>query len=409
MKKQSAVMLGIVIAVLVIAAAVIWYVADQNEKAAQVGQGTTAKSRTAKAATGKAIVVGAVFDVTGTTGAPLGEPEKATAEMLVKEINANGGINGRPIDLRILDNASDPKQSASEVKKLIDEDKVIAVIGASQTGTTLSMVDAIKAAKIPLISCAAGNQIVNPVERYVFKTAQSDILAVQKLYDYLKANKLTDIAVITVSNPFGQSGLKQLKDQAKDAGITISDEEVFGPDDKDMQPQLIKIRKSTAKAVVCWGTNPGPAIIAKNMATLEMKQPLLMSHGIANQSFIKLAGDAANGVVFPAGKLLIVDSLPDSDKQKSVLLAYRDAYKKAYNKDADTFGGHAYDAVNLLKDALMKAGPDDPAKLRDAIESTKDFVGVSGIFNFSDKEHNGLTMDCFAMVTIKDGKWAPAD
>ena len=352
-------------------------------------------------------VIGAVFDVTG-PASPLGTPEQETAKMLAKQVNDAGGINGHPLKLIILDNGSDEAKSLMAMKKLVEEEKVVAIIGPSQTGTTLSGASAVAAAKIPLVSCAAGTKIVNPVQPYIFKTAQSDVHAVAKVIDYLKSMSLTKIAVISVSNAFGDSGKAQLIEQTPAAGIKIASQQSFRDKDTDMTAQLMAIRRTDAQAVVCWGTNPGPAIVAKNMAMLKMKQPLIMSHGIANKKFIELAGEAANGVVFPAGKLLIADSIPDSDPQKQVLLAYRDDFQKEYAREADTFGGHAYDAFKLVVAALEKVGS-DPEKLRDEIENTQGFVGISGVFNFSPEDHNGLAKDAFAMITIKDGKWIPVE
>ncbi|HOF89782.1 MAG TPA: ABC transporter substrate-binding protein, partial [Armatimonadota bacterium] len=180
--------------------------------------------------------------------------------------------------------------------------------------------------------------------------------------------------------------------------------ESFGSNDTDMKAQLMRIRQSNAQAVICWGTNPGPAIVAKNMKELGIRLPLLMSHGIANRKFIELAGPAAEGVIFPAGKLLIADTLPNTDPQKRVLQAYAADFKKTYGKEADTFGGHAYDALMLVCRALRAVGP-DKAKLRAELEKTKGFVGISGVFSFSAKDHNGLNEDAFAMVIIKNGDW----
>ncbi len=182
--------------------------------------------------------------------------------------------------------------------------------------------------------------------------------------------------------------------------------ETFGDNDKEMTVQLTKIKATDAQAVLVWGTNPGPAQIAKNMKQLGMTMPLFQSHGVANQKFIELAGDAAEGVVFPAGRLLIADRLPDSDPQKAVLLAYSREFQAKYGKTADTFGGHAYDAINLLVRAIEKVGG-DKAKIRDELENTTGFVGTGGIFNMSKDDHNGLRKGAFAMIRVVDGKWQP--
>jgi len=140
------------------------------------------------------------------------------------------------------------------------------------------------------------------------------------------------------------------------------------------------------------------------MRQLGMQIPLIQSHGIANKKFIELAGEAAEGVVFPAGRLIVAEELPDSDPQKSLLLKYANDFQQKYGRSADTFGGHAWDALQLVVSALKKAGP-DKAKIRDEIENTRNFIGTGGIFNFSPTEHNGLTKEAFVMVTIRDGNW----
>ncbi|MDI6828662.1 MAG: ABC transporter substrate-binding protein [Armatimonadota bacterium] len=350
--------------------------------------------------------IGAVFAITG-PASPLGTPEKETAQMLEKQINAAGGIDGHPVEIIIRDTKSKETDTVLAVKELIEQG-VVAIVGPSQTGESLALLDTVTREKIPLVSCAAGIKIVQPVTPWVFKTAQSDQHAVAKLIDYMKAKGFKTIAIISVSNAFGDSGKQQLEIQCKRAGIKIVAEETFGDKDTDMTAQLTRIKAKKPNAVVCWGTNPGPAIVAKNMKQLGMKMPLLMSHGIANRKFIELAGSAANGVVFPAGRLIVVDEIPNSDPQKPVLLEYRRSFRKMFAHDPDTFGGHAWDAIKLVVRALDKVGP-DKAKIRDEIEKTKNFVGISGVFSFSPKEHNGLTKNAFVMVTIKDGKWKLLD
>ncbi|MHB0937200.1 MAG: ABC transporter substrate-binding protein [Armatimonadota bacterium] len=359
-------------------------------------------SRPAAQAAKEPYVIGAVLDITG-MGSPLGTPERDTVLMLEKQINARGGVNGHPIKVIILDNQSDEAKSVTAVKKLIEEHKVLAIIGPSQTGTTLACAETVQAAKVPMISCAAGNAINQPVKPWIFKTAQSDVHAASKVLDYCKAKKLTKVAILSVSNAFGDSGLQQIKAQAKSAGVTLITEETFAPTDTDMTAQILRIRGKKPQAVICWGTNPGPAIVAKNMKTLGFKVPLIMSHGVSNHKFIELAGAGAEGVIFPTGKLLVAQSIAAADPQKKTLIGYAANYKKTYKVEADHFGGHAYDAFYLICNALGKVGP-DRGKIRDYLETAK-FTGVSGVFKFSKTDHNGMTKDAFVMVQVRNGKW----
>ncbi len=348
--------------------------------------------------------IGALFSITGPTSF-IGEPERNTLVMLIEEVNKAGGINGHPIEAVIYDTEGDETNTVKKATKLIIQDKVLAIIGPSRTGTTLAVIPFVERYRVPLISCAAGIKIVEPVKPWVFKTAQSDRLAVKKIYAYCQKHGLKKVAIITVSNGFGQSGREELKRLAKSFGITIVADELYGPKDVDMTPQLTRIRAKNPQAVICWGTNPGPAIVAKNMQQLGMKQQLFMSHGVASKRFIALAGKAAEGIILPAGKILVADQLPDTDPQKPILLKYIAKYKARYGEEPSTFGGHAYDAFALLKKALEKVGT-DRAKIREALEHMKGVVGIHGIFNMSPKDHNGLAeKEAFVLVQIKNGDW----
>lgn len=348
--------------------------------------------------------IGALFSITGPTSF-IGEPERNTLLMMVEEINKAGGINGHPVKAIIYDTEGDETNTVKKVTKLIVQDKVLAIIGPSRTGTTLAVIPFVQRYRIPLISCAAGIKIVEPVKPWVFKTAQSDRLAVKKIYAYCQKHGLKRVAIITVSNGFGQSGREELKRLAPQFGITLVADELFGPKDVDMTPQLTRIRAKEPDAVICWGTNPGPAIVAKNMRQLGMKQQLFMSHGVASKRFIALAGEAAEGIILPAGKILVADKLPDSDPQKSVLLKYIAKYKARFGEEPSTFGGHAYDAFLLLSKALEQAGA-NRAKIRDALEHMQGVVGIHGIFNMSPKDHNGLNeKEAFVLIKIKHGNW----
>ncbi|MCK5707272.1 MAG: ABC transporter substrate-binding protein [Candidatus Aureabacteria bacterium] len=351
------------------------------------------------------IKIGALFSVSGRTSF-LGIPEKETVEMLTKQINANGGINGKKLEVIIYDTKGDATNTLYLAKKLINEDNVVAIVGPTLSGTSLAIVDLVNQKEIPLISCAASIKIVEPVRerKWVFKTAQSDRIAVQKIYSYLKKNGLQKIAFLTVENAFGKSGQIQLETAAASYGFNIVANNTFSPNTTDIKKQLSNIKKQDPKAIICWGTNPGPAYVAKNMKELQIDTLLIQSHGVASKKFIELAGDACEGNILPAGRLLVCEKLDDNDPQKTILLKYKKDFTEKYGKDPDTFGGHGYDAFMILIKAIEKAGP-NRSKIRKEIEKMN-FTGISGVFQFSKKDHNGLTEDAFTIVTIKDGNWA---
>lgn len=347
--------------------------------------------------------IGALFAVTG-PASPLGEPERNTAVMMVDEINKAGGIKGQKLELIVEDTQGDATKAMQLVNKLIKNDKVAAIIGPSTTGDTMAIIPVVEKEGIPLIACAAGNKITDPVKKFVFKTAQNDVLAVTKIYKYLQSKNMKNVALITVSDGFGASGREQLKLHAGEFGMTIVSDETYGPKDDFMTAQLTKIRDSKAQAIICWGTNPGPAKVARNVKQLGIKLPVFMSHGVSSKKFIELAGDAAEGVMLPSGKVIVADQLSASDPQKKELLNYVSKYRAKYGQEGDHFGGHAYDAVMILKKAI-ELGGGSPAAIRDQIEKTKNFAGIGGIFNYSPQDHAGLTSDAFVLVKIEKGDW----
>ena len=349
------------------------------------------------------IKIGALFAVTGPASF-LGEPERNTAQMMVDEINKAGGIKGRQLQLISYDTQGDATKAVQAATRLIKEDNVVAIIGPSTTGDSMAVIPLVEKAQIPLISCAAGAKITDPVKKWVFKTAQNDSLAVARIFEHLKKQKLTKVAILTVSDSFGSSGREQLKVQAATYGIQLVVDDTYGPKDTDMTAQLTKVRASQAQALICWGTNPGPAVIARNAKQLGLKLPLIMSHGVSSKKFIELAGEAAEGIMLPSGRVLVADLLPASDKQKKSLLSYVKDYQKHYKTEGDHFGGHAWDAVMLLKGAIEKGG-DSPAAIRDQLEATRNFAGIGGIFSFSPQDHSGLNKDAFVLVKIKQKDW----
>ena len=348
--------------------------------------------------------IGVVLDISGKSSS-LGVPERDTIQMLADQINKKGGINGHPVELIVRDTKSNETEAALAIKNLIQQN-VLAVIGASTSGSTMAMVESAQRAEMPLVSCAASIKIVEPAadRKWVFKTAQSDSLVATKMIEYLKSKGLTKVAFISVNNAYGDSGRAEFAKVAAKEGISIVAQEKFEQDDSMMTSQLTNIRKLNPQAVIAWAIPPAASTLTSNYRQMGLTMPLIHSHGIGNQTFIKLAGDSANGVLFPIGKLTVVDSLQADDAQKGILAQYTNDYKTAYGTPPDPFGGYGYDAFQMVVKAIEKAGA-DKAKIRDEIEKTQNFAGVTGIFNMSPIEHNGLALTDLVMVEIKEKKW----
>lgn len=353
--------------------------------------------------------VGAVFSVTGRTSF-LGEPEKKTAVMIAEAINKVGGINGHPLELVVYDDESDETKAVLAVKRLLKKDKVPVIIGPSLSGNTLAVVKVMNDAKVPLVSCAASNKIVTPVvdRHWIFKVPQSDTHAVEKIYDYLLKNGINKIAIMSVSTGFGASGREELLRLAPQVGIEILADERYGPKDTDITAQLTRIRGTDAQAIVNWSVGPTQVLAVKNWHDLGMtKMPFYQSHGFGSRKNITLAAGAAEGVLCPLGRVNIPNLVPADNPQKKIIEIYNKAYQEKYSEPVSSFGGHGWDALNLVIDALKAVGPDS-AKIRDYIETRTNFIGQHGVFNFSPTDHNGLTKEAFEMVVVKDGDWALA-
>jgi branched-chain amino acid transport system substrate-binding protein len=349
------------------------------------------------------IKVGAILSVTGPASF-LGAPEAKTLEMMVEDINAKGGINGTKVELVIKDSGGSPEKAVSFAKQLIDEDKVFAILGPSTSGETMAIKNIAEEGKTILISCAAAEVIVNPQAKYVFKTPQMDKHAVIRIFQQMKKMNISRIGVLSSNTGFGKAGKEQLEKLAPEYGITIVISEVYDKAATDLTAEVTKVKASNIQAIVNWSIEPAQAIVIKNARQIGLTIPIFQSHGFGNIGYVKAAGSAAEGVIFPAGRLLVADVLSDKNPQKAVLLSYKKSYEAKYKEDVSTFGGHAYDAMLVLVEAVKTAGT-DKEKVRTAIENIKGLVGTAGIFNFSATDHNGLDLNAFEMLTVKDGKF----
>ena len=363
---------------------------------------------TKKSSNSGSIKVGAIVSLTGQYAA-LGQPEKNTLDMEVQKINAAGGINGKQIQLFVQDDATDDATAVAAASKMINQDKVVAIIGPTGSSATMAIRGDINRAGIPEISMAAATPITNPVDKLVFATAWPNSVVVPFDFDYMKKQGITKIGVITDTGGFGADGLAVIKVAAPKMGMTVVNSETFNPGDTDMTAQLTKIKNTDAQAVLLWTAGPEATIIAKEMQDLGMKIPLYGSHGNANLQFIQGAGAAANGVRFPAGKILVPAAYGKGTAAYKQATAFIAAYQAAYGTAPTTFAGHAFDAIHILADAAQTLnGNVTPAALRDAIEQTKGYVGISGDFTFSPTDHNGMTPKALVMYEIVNGKWTLA-
>ena len=369
-----------------------------------------------EAAAKSAIKIGAFFDLSG-TAAFIGTPTKLVAEMVVEKINSEGGINGRPLQLVIGDTEGDPTRALMVAKRLVEQEKVVALIGPTRTGTGMAVKKYLESRQIPTVMTVGGDPVIMEgvhggknfgTARWIFKSPQRSSIAVKKVYQYLQAKRVNKIALITASDGFGRDGKRWLTKLAGQYGLEIVADESFGVRDADMTTQLTKIKNTDAQVIICWTIGPAGSIVAKNAKQLAMKLQLIQCHGLPDPKYIELAGAASEGNVMPSTKLMAYDQLSGSDPQKATIKDFVRLYNDVYNFDRqfpiNTHSGYAWDAIYIVANAMKKAGT-DRAKLRDAIEQTKNYVGISGIYNITPKDHNGLGTNSMIMVTIWKGHW----
>jgi branched-chain amino acid transport system substrate-binding protein len=351
------------------------------------------------------IRIGSFLATTG-GAAFLGDPEQKTLEMYVEKLNAAGGLLGRKLALVVYDSAGDAEKARTFTKRLIEQDKVDLIVGGSTTGETMAAVPLVEQAGVPFISLAGAVVIVEPVKKWVFKTPHTDRMACEKIFVDMRSRGASRVALISGAGGFDKSMRAECLKVAKNHGVDIVADETYGAADTDMTAQLTKIRQNTqVQAILNAGFGQGPAIVTRNYRQIGITLPLYQSHGVASKEYIKLAGEAAEGVRLPAAALLIADKLADGDPQKAIVAGYTRDYQARFKSDVSTFGGHAYDGLMLAVEAIRRAGSTDKAKVRDALESLKGYVGTGGIVNLSATDHMGLDLSAFRMLEIRKGDW----
>jgi len=352
------------------------------------------------------IRIGAVLSTTGPAGY-LGDPQLKTLQTYLAQINQDGGVLGRKLELVHYDDASEAGKANGFAKRLIDDDKVDLLIAGTTTGATMAMAPLVEKAGVPLISLSGAVVVVEPVKKWIFKTPHTDRMAAEKVFEDMKKRGFTKVGLLSETSGFGQSGAKETRTVAQKYGITLVADETYGPKDTDVTAQLAKIRGvSGIQALFVFGLGQGPAVATKNAAQLGMNLPLYQSHGVASNEFIKLAGKAAEGVRLPSPALLVANALPVNDPQKPVVTSYAATYWKQYKDEPSTFGGYALDALMLSVSAIKTAGGTNKEAVRNALEKTKGLMGTTGQFNLSVTDHMGLNLSAFRMVEVKDGSWA---
>lgn len=351
------------------------------------------------------IKIGAVVSLTGTY-AGLGEPEKNTIDMEVTRINDAGGIKGRELKVIIQDDGTDTAKAQSVTAKLIDQDKVLAIMGATGSGQTMAMRGEVDRAAIPQVSMAGATVITAQFDPLVFQTPWSNKIVIPFTLAYMQKQGITRIGLISDTGGFGKDGAAVVTAEAPKYGMQIVAAETFNPGDTDMSAQLTRIKGSGADVILMVNAGAEASTVAKNRKSLGITIPLYGTHGNARREFIDGAAGAAEGVRFAAGKILIPETYGKDTEEYKVATDFVSRYQAAFGAAPSTFAGHAYDAIHIIAEAAERVTGELTSKaLRDEIENTKGFVGIGGTFNFSATDHNGLSESDIVMYEIKNDTW----
>ena len=355
------------------------------------------------------INVGVTVSATG-PAASLGIPEKNTIALLPTS------IGGQKVNYIVLDDASDTTQAVTNARKLIAERNVDVIVGSTITPASLAMIDPVSEAKTPMVSMAASAAIIEPMDgkkRWVFKTPQNDIMMALAIAEHMAAAGVKTAAYIGFSDAYGEGWSKEFVKAAELKKIKVVANERFSRTDTAVTGQVLKIMAAKPDAVLVGGSGTPAALPQKTLKERGYAGKIYQTHGVANADFLRVGGKDVEGTLLPAGPVLVADQLPASNPVRKSALEYIAAYEGAHGKGSvSTFGGHAWDAGQLLKaaipEALKAAKPGTPefrAALRDALEKVHDVAGAHGIFNMSASDHLGLDQRARVMVAIENGRW----
>ena len=369
--------------------------------AATAATAAVTQAAAAAPAMGGTIRIGMIASLTGPYN-PLGTANKQAADLVTKQVNDAGGINGAKIELMVEDDKSDPSQGPIALKKLLSN-KIVALIGPVFSSTCLALYDDEDAAKIPTINqCATDANVTPSIRPYIFMTPPTATVQAKQVVAYLKAQGKTKVTVMHDSTDYGNTGWNALKTEAPKSGITV-DEQLYELTGTTFVPQLTKIKNSDTQALVSWGSGGAAVIITKEFRQLGLTIPLVFSAAQSTPLYTKPAGDAANGVVLASGLGPVGKSLPADNPSKPIIAKFDTDFMAAYNSAPPEFAYNTFSAMNMLYNTIRKVGTDSQ-KIRDDLEKTT-YVGADGTYRYSSTDHAGLGLDSVLVATVKDGQF----
>ena len=351
------------------------------------------------------ITIGVTLSTTGAT-ASLGIPEKNTIALMP------ASIGGQKVKYVVLDDAGDPTASSKNARKLVSEDRVDVIIGASTTPTSTAVLEVAAESKTPQIALAPFAPAADKAA-WVFQTPQDFGIMAGAIGAHMAANGVKTLAFIGYTDGYGELWLRDINRVAAAKGIKIVATERYNRTDTSVTGQILKILSANPDAVLIVGSGTPAVLPQATLAERGYKGRIYQTHGVANKDFLRVGGKTVEGAVLPVGPILVAEQLPDSNASKKVALEYIKVYEAANGADSrNSFGAHVWDAGLLLQravpEALKKAQPGTPefrAALRAALENVKELVATHGVFSYSAGDHKGLDSRAVVMVHVENGAW----
>lgn len=356
------------------------------------------------------IKIGAIYSVTGAASF-LGAPEDRALRMRVEEVNKAGGWKGRKLEVIVYDTEGNTGKAAQQMRRLSSVDNVDVIFGPSSSGESLATIGLANELKVPVLMHGGAEAITKPVTSYVFNTPPSDRIALSGLLAHLKKSGITSVAMLSAADGFGQSGKNVLQEIAAGYGVKVVLQEEFNRQDPDITAQVLKAKESSAEAMIIWSALPAPVIILRAAQAVGYRKPIFTSYGAGTNDLVAQAGGAAEGLYLYSLRMLSPESVPDSDPAKAAITQLSTQYQQKYNVGAPVYAQHAYDAFQILEQAVSRInGPINRESIRAAVEKVE-LNGTNGQFRFSAQNHGGLDANSksFLMLRSVKGKWVAVD
>ena len=352
--------------------------------------------------------IGLMVSATGPTSA-IGIPQKNTGDLLPRRIGAT------TIEYVQLDDGGDTTRAVQNVKRLVQQDNIDALIGPSTTPNALAIMDVIAEAGVPVMATVGTSAVVEPLDakkRWVFKTTQNDDLIAAALIRHMQKTGVKSVGFVGFNDPYGENWLRVFGGLAEKAGIRVAPVERYNRTDQSVAGQTLKLIAGKPDAVLVAGVG-GPGVLPQiTLRDQGYKGTIYQTHGVATDDFIRLGKEKVEGTILAAGPMLVIDEIPDANPIKRVATGYIAAYEKQFGQKPATFGANTYDSGLILQRAipaaLRKGKPGSEAfrmALRDAIEQEREIVGCQGVFNMSPSNHNGMDERARVLVVVRDGKF----